>query len=152
MPTSARPPRRIAGPLLVTAALAVLAGCGGGGGSSAGGTATASTTTGSGSPSSSAGGSASRSQSLTATEADFSIDLDQDTLAAGTYEVTVVNQGSATHDLVVERDGADVAQSDTIRPGDTSTFTVTLEPGTYVFYCSIGNHRAMGMQTEVTVT
>lgn len=151
MPTSARPPRRIAGPLLVTAALAVLAGCGGGGGSSAGGTATASTTTGSGS-SSSAGGSASRSQSLTATEADFSIDLDQDTLAAGTYEVTVVNQGSATHDLVVERDGADVAQSDTIRPGDTSGFTVTLEPGTYVFYCSIGNHRAMGMQTEVTVT
>jgi plastocyanin len=89
---------------------------------------------------------------ITATEADFSITLDEDSLSAGTYEIQVVNEGGATHDLVVERDGEDVAATDAIDPGQTSTLTVTLEPGEYVFYCSVGNHRAMGMETTVVVT
>jgi plastocyanin len=29
---------------------------------------------------------------------------------------------------------------------------VTLESGDYVFYCSIGNHRSMGMETTVSVS
>jgi uncharacterized cupredoxin-like copper-binding protein len=29
---------------------------------------------------------------------------------------------------------------------------VSLQPGEYVFYCSIGNHREMGMEVAVTVT
>ena len=53
---------------------------------------------------------------------------------------------------MVEQDGADVAKSDKIGPGESTTFRVTLEPGTYVFYCSVGNHRAMGMEVTVTVT
>jgi plastocyanin len=92
------------------------------------------------------------SGSITATEADFSITLDEDSVAAGDYDVQVVNEGGATHDLVVERDGEDVAASDPIGPGESTTLTVTLEPGEYVFYCSIGNHRAMGMEMTVEVT
>jgi plastocyanin len=91
-------------------------------------------------------------ESITATEADFSISLDEDSLSAGTYEIEVVNDGSATHDFVVEQDGDDVAGTDTIAPGNSATLTVTLEPGEYVFYCSIGNHRAMGMELTVQVT
>jgi plastocyanin len=91
-------------------------------------------------------------ESITATEADFSIALDEDSLAAGAYEIQVANQGRATHDLVVERDGKDVAASDSIGPGESTTLTVTLEPGEYVFYCSIGNHRSMGMEITVQVT
>jgi uncharacterized cupredoxin-like copper-binding protein len=53
---------------------------------------------------------------------------------------------------VVERDGTDVASSDRIAPGQSTTVSVALEPGEYVFYCSIGNHRAMGMELTVTVT
>jgi len=90
--------------------------------------------------------------SITATEADFSIALDEDSLAAGAYEIQVTNEGRATHDLVVERDGRDVAASDSIGRGESTTLTVTLEPGEYVFYCSIGNHRAMGMEITVQVT
>ncbi len=34
----------------------------------------------------------------------------------------------------------------------SSSVTVTLEPGEYVFYCSVGNHRQMGMEKTVTVS
>jgi plastocyanin len=97
-------------------------------------------------------GEAAEAESITATEADFSISLDEDNLSAGTYEIEVANDGSATHDLVVERDGDDVAGTDKIAPGDSATLSVTLEPGEYVFYCSIGNHRAMGMELTVQVS
>jgi len=91
-------------------------------------------------------------QALTATEADFSITLDKDKLTAGTYDIDVVNKGHATHDLVVAKDGKNIGQSDTVGPGKSTTLTVTLESGDYVFYCSIGNHRAMGMETTVSVS
>ncbi|MFD2093939.1 cupredoxin domain-containing protein [Blastococcus deserti] len=89
---------------------------------------------------------------LTATEDDYTISLDQDTLTAGTYEIEVVNDGRASHDLVVERDGEDVAASEPLAPGESGTVEVTLEPGEYVFYCSISNHRSMGMKIPVTVS
>jgi plastocyanin len=92
------------------------------------------------------------SQTLTATEGEMFIEVSEDALSAGSYTIEVVNEGSATHDLVIERDGSDVAGTDTIDPGSSTTLTVDLEPGEYVFYCSVGNHRAMGMEVTVTVT
>jgi plastocyanin len=86
------------------------------------------------------------------TGVDFSFELPSTNLTAGQYEITFTNNGHATHDVVVEKDGADVGGSETIPPGQSTTFTVTLEPGQYVFYCSVGNHRAMGMETDVTVS
>ena len=97
-------------------------------------------------------GPSSGGQALTATEADFSITLDKDKLTAGTYDITVVNKGHATHDLVVEKDGKDIGQSDTVAPGKSTTLTVTLASGNYVLFCNIGNHRAMGMETTVSVS
>jgi plastocyanin len=97
-------------------------------------------------------GSSSGGQTITATEADFSITLDKDKLSAGTYDIDIVNKGHATHDLVVEKDGKNVAKSDIVAPGKSTTLTVTLQSGDYVFYCSIGNHRAMGMETTVSVS
>ena len=112
-------------------------------------------------------GSSSSGQALTATEADFSITLDKDKLTAGTYDIDVVNKdkltagtydidvvnkGHATHDLVVAKDGKNIGQSDTVAPGKSTTLTVTLESGDYVFYCNIGNHRDKGMETTVSVS
>ena len=103
--------------------------------------------------SSSAAGGQSEAEAITATEADFSISLDEDTLPAGDYAITVVNNGKASHDLVVEQDGNDVAGTDgAVGPGQSTTFTVALEQGEYVFYCSVGNHRSMGMELTVQVT
>ena len=131
--------------------VSALAGCGGDDGGSAAETSATTATSASETPAPTTGTSP-ETQSITATEADFSISLDQDTLPAGTYDIEVVNDGKATHDLVVQRDGADVASSDTIAPGQSTTVSVALAPGEYVFYCSIGNHRAMGMALTVTVT
>ena len=88
---------------------------------------------------------------LTATEGDFTIDLGTKTLKAGPYVVKVDNTGNATHDLVVEQNGAKLAGTSKIAPGSSASLSVTLKPGSYVFYCSVGNHRAMGMETTVTV-
>lgn len=95
---------------------------------------------------------AGQTQTLAVDSIDFGYELPQDELAAGTYEITLTNTGQATHDLVVERDGEDVGASEQIGPGETSTFEITLEEGEYVFYCSVGNHRSMGMEVPVTVT
>ena len=149
--TRARTSRVARGVTVLAVALASLTACSG----SAAGTSTTSATSTSETPASTGGAAAEASaqaQSITATEADFSISLGRTSLPAGTYDITVVNDGHATHDLVVERNGADVAASDTIAPGASTTVHVALEPGTYVFYCSIGNHRAMGMELTVTVT
>ena len=136
---------------LALAALALTA-CGGGStGSATAGTSSA----GSGASTDTAAGAASKTigagGTITATEAEFSISLGGDTVAAGPYVVHVENRGSATHDLVVEKDGAQIAGTSSISPGSSASLSVTLKPGDYDFYCSIGNHRAMGMETTVHV-
>jgi plastocyanin len=143
-------------PLAVLAvAVGALTACGGTAAGDAGSTGSSATgtTTQSSSPSDAMSESeASDTQTIEVTSKDFSFELDEDTFAPGTYEVTLTNEGGATHDLVVERDGEDVAQSEQIKPGESSTFEVTLEEGEYVFYCSVGSHRSMGMEVPVQVT
>jgi uncharacterized cupredoxin-like copper-binding protein len=136
--------------------LAVLTACGGDSGEPEAAATTSETTTSASSPaetsSPAAESPAAEIRTITATEADFTITLDSDTLTAGTYRIEVVNDGAMTHALDVERDGEDVAESDSIDPGGSTTLEVTLEPGTYVFYCPIGGHRDAGMEITVQVT
>ena len=154
---STGPLHRAVRTLPLAVALGLLTACSGGEGSA--GTATTSATP----PTSSAEESTTESaaptspeaavaQPITATETNFAIELSEDTLTAGTYEISVVNEGGATHDLLVEQDGNDIAGTESIAPDGSTTLTVTLEPGDYTFYCSIGNHRAMGMELPVTVS
>jgi len=135
--------RRVAAAGGLALALGLLTACGG----SSDAASPSSSTSSSSSPSA-----VGQAQTLTVTEVGFDIKLESSDLPAGDYTITVKNEGDATHDLVVEQDGKDIAKSDTLGPGDSATFTVTLQPGRYVFYCSIGNHRAMGMETDVTVS
>ena len=88
---------------------------------------------------------------VTATESDFAIALSSSELTAGTYSVTVTNRGKATHSLTIKGPGGVDMTSDTLQGGKTTTMTVTLQPGKYEVYCPIGNHRAMGMDTTLTV-
>jgi uncharacterized cupredoxin-like copper-binding protein len=147
-----RPARRLA---VLAVALAALTACGLDGE----GTATTSAAAPSpgaaeptGEPTAPTSADAAESRTVTATEGEMFIELSTEEFAAGSYTFEVVNGGSATHDFAVERDGSDVAVTDTIAPGSSTTLTVDLEPGEYVFYCSVGNHRAMGMEVTVTVT
>jgi uncharacterized cupredoxin-like copper-binding protein len=129
------------GPRAATGAVALLialtlSACGGGSGSN-----TASSTT---SESASTSSSAAGSSSATGGQA-------QTQLTAGTYDITVVNDGSVTHNLAVEENGTTKATSDSLAPGQSTTLTVDLDAGSYVFYCAIDGHRAMGMEIPVQV-
>ena len=149
--------RRLArGSAATAVALVFLTACGGNSEESeAGGTSAAATTESAPTSESEApagDGGSGETRTITVTEEDFSIALEENDLAAGTYEIEVVNEGGASHDLVVERDGEDVEASEIIAPDGSTTVTVTLEPGEYVLYCSVGNHRGMGMETPVSVS
>jgi plastocyanin len=58
--------------------------------------------------------------------------------------------GGGTHDLKI--DGYNVGTK-VISGGASETFEfVASEAGTFEYYCSVGNHRAMGMKGTLTVT
>ncbi|MGY1711420.1 cupredoxin domain-containing protein [Geodermatophilus sp. SYSU D00758] len=90
-------------------------------------------------------------ETVSVTADEFSYALSEDSYSPGTYTFEVTNSGNMPHDFVVERDGADVAATPVLRPGESATLEVALEAGDYAFYCSVGNHRAQGMETAVTV-
>ena len=81
---------------------------------------------------------------------EFGYTLSATEVEAGTIQFVLVNDGGMAHDLVLE-DGTGGATS-VIGAGETDDFTVTLEPGTYTLYCSVGNHRAQGMEVQITVS
>ena len=65
--------------------------------------------------------------------------------------MTVVNQGQATHDLVINGPGVSGEQTPTLSPGQTATLDVTLEAGSYELYCGVDGHRELGMDVHITV-
>ena len=69
-----------------------------------------------------------------------------DVSAAGDYEVTLVNTGSAPHDITFP-DGQTLAA----KAGETVTKTMTIPAGGTSFLCSIPGHAAAGMKGTLTV-
>ena len=70
---------------------------------------------------------------------------------AGQDTIEFDNPSTVGHNVYVEDSGGeDVAETDTITGGKTST-TADLQPGTYTFYCSIPGHRDAGMEGTLTV-
>ncbi|MFL6096793.1 MAG: plastocyanin/azurin family copper-binding protein [Blastococcus sp.] len=147
-------PRLATGAALLALGLGGLTACGGSGSGSDSAAGSTSQTAASSSPETSASGSSTNgsAEAITATEQDFSISLDEDNLKAGSYTITVVNKGSSSHDLAVEEHGTTKATSDMVGPGKKTTLTVDLDAGEYTFYCSVDNHRAMGMEKTVKVS
>jgi plastocyanin len=71
------------------------------------------------------------------------------TVPAGIVEITLVNEGAATHNVIVEEAGdREVVEAS---PGEAETGTIELEPGAYTLYCDIPGHRSAGMDRTLTV-
>ena len=82
---------------------------------------------------------------------DFSIDVSGGTtLAAGTYTFHVTNSGPAGHNLTIDGPGVADETTGTFASGDTADLTVTLQDGTYEFYCSVPGHKDLGLDATVT--
>jgi uncharacterized cupredoxin-like copper-binding protein len=153
---------RHAAPLVLALGIALLSGCSGDEGatdaaasssapsSSAATTSAEASTPASSAPASSAPAEA-ESETVAVTEGEMFIQLSEDSFNAGTYTFEVTNTGSMRHDFVVEQNGEDVANTEVLQPGESTTLEVDLTPGEYVFYCSVGAHRAAGMEVTVTV-
>lgn len=73
------------------------------------------------------------------------------TTEAGEVEINFDNPSSVPHDVRIESDaGEDVGGTEVITES-SETATVELDPGTYTYYCSVGGHRAAGMEGTLTV-
>jgi plastocyanin len=83
---------------------------------------------------------------------DGTLAFDTDELEASAGEVTIEfdNQAAIEHDVAIEQDGEEIAKSDLVSQG-TAEVSADLEPGEYVFYCSVPGHREGGMEGTLTV-
>ena len=61
------------------------------------------------------------------------------------------NVGDLPHDIHVRKDDDELGGSEAIPDGETTNATVTLAPGDYELYCSIGDHADLGMTGRLTV-
>ena len=70
----------------------------------------------------------------------------------GIVEFSARNGGRVVHALEVEAPTGEV-ETPEIQPGDSATLRADLRrPGTYVWYCPVGNHEELGMKGRITVT
>jgi plastocyanin len=83
---------------------------------------------------------------------EFYFSLSRQTVKAGPAIIELVNFGEDPHDLRLQRvGGAHIAGTPQVQPGDYYDLSVKLLPGTYELWCSIANHRALGMQAKLIV-
>lgn len=77
---------------------------------------------------------------------------DHVTVEAGETLLHFENPQSTSHDLDLEdADGELIADMETIGGGYADVPIADLEPGEYVFFCSVPGHREAGMEGTVTV-
>jgi plastocyanin len=79
------------------------------------------------------------------------LQLSRPSLAAGPAIVEQYNAGSDPHNLILEKGGQVAFAYPTLDPGGDQKQTVTLTKGTWTLYCSLLDHRSLGMQATLTV-
>jgi plastocyanin len=141
-------PRVLVLAVAVPLALGVIAGCGDDSDDSS--TEAASTTSTESTTTAASGGGG--GETLAVSETDFALDPADPTVKAGTVTIEATNDGQTTHSIEVEGPSGEQELEQELAPGDSGTLEVDLsEPGTYEWYCPVGNHKEMGMEGEITV-
>jgi uncharacterized cupredoxin-like copper-binding protein len=136
----------------LTAAAALVAGCGSDDSASSSST-----------PAATGGGSGTISVKLN----EWAVEPSADSAKAGTVTFDVANDGKLPHELVVLKtdkaagslgSGAEVPEPgnqgevEDIGPGESKTLTLDLAAGHYVLICNISGHYSSGMRTDFTVS
>jgi len=93
---------------------------------------------------------------LLATEREISpsqlqLQLSRPSLSVGSAIVEQYNAGSDPHNLILEKGGQVAFAYPTLDPGGDQRQTLYLSRGIYTLYCSLLNHRDLGMQATLTV-
>jgi plastocyanin len=83
---------------------------------------------------------------------EFSFTLSRLHVKPGQATIQLVNYGQDPHDLRIQRVGArHIAGTPTVAPGGHADLTLTLRKGRYLFWCSLANHRKLGMHATLVV-
>lgn len=86
------------------------------------------------------------------TAMEFYYVLSRRVVPPGPAIVQLVNFGQDAHDLRMQRlGGGRVYGTPVIQPGHLFNLKIDLESGTYELWCSVANHRALGMQARLVV-
>ena len=87
-------------------------------------------------------------------EKEFSLTLSRLRVHSGQAIVQLVNFGMDNHDLVIQANtkGTKPLRFAQLSPGDHSTKTVKLARGHYTLWCSLPQHRKLGMVATIVVT
>jgi len=86
------------------------------------------------------------------TAKEFWYALSSRSVKPGPAIIQFVNFGQDPHDMRVQRVGSTKVYSvPIVQPGDHYDLHITLTPGRYLLWCSIANHRQLGMQATLIV-
>jgi plastocyanin len=90
---------------------------------------------------------------LLVTGREFSLTLSRARINPGDAIIQFLNSGEDAHDLVVKRFGSTrTFGAGETQPGDVAQFDARLGRGQhYVLYCSLADHRALGMKAYLAV-
>ena len=84
---------------------------------------------------------------------EYSFGLSRIRVTPGRAVIELANFGSDPHDLRLQRVGArHVAGLGQVLPGARAELSLRLPPGRYLLWCSIANHRALGMRATLVVS
>ena len=87
---------------------------------------------------------------VSATE--FHLVLSRGSVRAGRVIVQLQNKGEDVHDLRLRRiGGTRTYRIPGTKPGRRTTLEISLLPGRYRLWCSVSDHRALGMQAILRV-
>jgi uncharacterized cupredoxin-like copper-binding protein len=100
-----------------------------------------------------AAGEEATTKTIEVTETEFRIRLPSTSeLAPGKYTFVVHNEGKTEHDLVLEGpEATGESRTSTIEPGGKAELEASLATGTYTLYCSVDDHRKLGMSAKLLV-
>jgi plastocyanin len=80
----------------------------------------------------------------------LSFDKTSAAVFSGRVEIDFDNPAPIEHNVTIAKGSEEVGHTETVTDSQTKT-TVNLEPGEYVFFCSVTGHREGGMEGTLTV-
>jgi len=90
--------------------------------------------------------------SLGVQSSEFHLVLSRPSVKAGVVEIELQNVGEDPHDLRVRRVGGTHTYSIPMTaPGKRRSIAIRMRPGRYQLWCSVADHRQLGMQTLLRV-
>ncbi|MDR7466312.1 MAG: cupredoxin domain-containing protein [Armatimonadota bacterium] len=87
-------------------------------------------------------------QTVTVKMSEFKYEMQPTEVSAGPVTFRIENVGTVEHDFLIE--GLDKG-TEALRPGQSTTLTVDLKPGTYTIFCKVAGHKEAGMHIQLVV-